>query len=152
MNQIRERLYTARALATCRRAAGLTQKDLAERIPCSTDLISQIERGIRDPNFQLLCVLARILGVTPNDLCSPDWGFGEGKKNPEKPDLTERLLLFCRTPQTKREMMAFCGLSSEAWFRAKILDPLLKKGSLRRTVPEKASSPKQRYVTADSRN
>ena len=88
--------------------------------------------------------------MTPNDLCSPDWGFGEGKKTPERPDLTERLLLFCRTPRTKREMMAFCGLSSKAWFRAKILDPLLKKGSLRRTVPEKASSPRQKYVTADS--
>ena len=150
MNQVRERLYTARAVAACRRAAGLTQRELAERVPCSVDLISRIERGSRDPNFQLLCIFARILGVTPNDLCSPDWGFGREKKIPEEPDFKEKLLLFCRTPRTKREMMSFCGLSSEAWFRAKILAPLLKDGNLCRTVPEKVSSPKQRYVTADS--
>ena len=147
MNAVRERLYTARAIAACRRAAGLTQRELAEQVPCSTDLISRIERGIRDPNFQLLCAIAWILGVTPNALCSPDWGFGEGKKIPEKPGLTERLLLFCRTPRTKREMMAFCDLSSEAWFRKKVLYPLLADGLLSRTIPDKPSSPGQRYVT-----
>ena len=125
----------------------MTQRVLAERALCSACLISRIERGIRDPNFQLLCAIARILGVTPNALCSPDWGFGEGKKISEKPGLTERLLLFCRTPRTKRGMMAFCDLSSEAWFRKKVLYPLLADGLLSRTIPDKPLSPEQKYVS-----
>ena len=128
----------------------MTQRVLAERALCSACLISRIERGIRDPNFQLLCAIARILGVTPNALCSPDWGFGEGKKIPEKPGWTERLLLFCLMPRTKREMMAFCGLSSEAWFRKKVLYPLLADGLLSRTIPDKPSSPGQRYAARES--
>lgn len=128
----------------------MTQRVLAERALCSACLISRIKRGIRDPNFQLLCAIAWILGVTPNALCSPDCGFGEGKKIPEKPGWTERLLLFCLMPRTKREMMAFCGLRSEAWFRKKILYPLLADGLLSRTIPDKPSSPRQRYAARES--
>lgn len=53
----------------------MTQDDLAEMIYSSHDVISRIERGQKNPDFQLLCMLARALHCTPNDLSPPDYGF-----------------------------------------------------------------------------
>ncbi len=75
ITQIRRREYTGRAISFYRRALNWTQSQLAVMLPCADDVISRIERGIQDPTFQQICLIASCMGITPNDLCSPEWGF-----------------------------------------------------------------------------
>ena len=75
--QVRQREYTGHAVAFFRRILNLTQRELALRIPCSVDSIGRIERSEQDPTFQEICMISMAIGVTPIDLCSPDWGFHE---------------------------------------------------------------------------
>src|SRR3954447_10548699 len=49
-----------------RKALGLTQKDLAERVECSTVTIEKIESGERKPSSQIALLLAEHLDV-PGD-------------------------------------------------------------------------------------
>jgi ATP-dependent DNA helicase RecG len=58
------------------------------------------------------------------------------------------MLEFCRTPRSREEMQAFLNLKHREHFRADILKPLLEKGLLKPTIPEKPTSPKQKYYTA----
>lgn len=61
-------------------------------------------------------------------------------------DKIERILEFCRTPQSATEIMKFIGLTHREHFRLKFLVPLLNKGGLIPTIPDKPISPKQKYV------
>src|SRR5947209_5809087 len=42
---------------------GLTQRQLAERVGCSTSTVTGIERGVQDPAWTLAVSLAAALGV-----------------------------------------------------------------------------------------
>lgn len=57
-----------------------------------------------------------------------------------------KLLAFCSEPKSKAEIQEFMGINSERYIRQKLIIPLLEKGCLVRTIPEKPSSPKQKYV------
>jgi len=57
----------------------------------------------------------------------------------------EKLLSFCVEPKTREEMQEFLGLKDREHFRSRILKPLLGKGLLKPTIPDKPTSPKQRY-------
>lgn len=66
-------------------------------------------------------------------------------------DQAEKLLSYCSTPRTMKEIMDHLHLSHRPHFRKALLTPLLKTGKLIQTIPEKPSSPNQRYVaSADS--
>ena len=52
---------------------------------------------------------------------------------------------FCREPKTREEIMNFLNLHHRAYFRTKILNPLIEQGYLKMTMPEKPNSPKQKY-------
>lgn len=58
------------------------------------------------------------------------------------------LIAFCEVGRTKAEMMEFCGIKSDSYFRINVLKPLVQIGLLKRTIPDKPRSPKQRYVKA----
>ena len=51
-----------------RLARGLTQSKLAERAEMTSDEVSRIERGAREPRFLTIERLAAALGVSPSDL------------------------------------------------------------------------------------
>jgi len=55
------------------------------------------------------------------------------------------LVLFCRIPRSKKEMMAFLKLSDRKSFDKLYLKPLLNK-RIRYTVPDKPNSRIQKYV------
>jgi len=55
----------AACLVRLRKAAGLTQDQLAERSGISQAQISQLERGTWEPRLGTLISLARALGVAP---------------------------------------------------------------------------------------
>lgn len=63
-----------------------------------------------------------------------------------KADKLKDLLEFCDVPRSRQEMMTFCSIRTEKYFREKILQPMLREGLILRTIPDKPNSPKQRYI------
>jgi len=62
----------------------------------------------------------------------------------------QAILEFCTTPKTANEIMDFTGMKHRTYFRNNILKPLLEKKLLALTIPDKPSSPKQKYVTVQN--
>lgn len=58
------RAVVARNLTACRKAAGLTQMQLAEKLNYSDKAVSKWERGESLPDVAVLCELAKLYGVT----------------------------------------------------------------------------------------
>jgi ATP-dependent DNA helicase RecG len=59
----------------------------------------------------------------------------------------EKILLFCSSPKSRKEIMDHLELSHTRSFRELYLNPLLKMGKLSRTIPDKPNSSKQKYIT-----
>lgn len=51
-----------------RKARGMSQAQLAERLNLSQACVSQYEKGTREPNLKTLRAIATILGVTIDEL------------------------------------------------------------------------------------
>jgi len=60
---------------------------------------------------------------------------------------TQKILKFCRTPRKRGEIQEFIGIGNRDYFRKEILNPLLEQGLLHPTIPDKLTSPKQRYYS-----
>ena len=60
-------------------------------------------------------------------------------------EMTKAVLDFCYTPRSRAELIAFTG-KSQNYTMSYIVKPLLEKGLLRMTSPEKPKSSKQKYV------
>lgn len=63
-------------------------------------------------------------------------------------DLEQRLLRlidFCSTPRSKREMMDYLGLTDSKNFRERYLVPLLSAGKIEMTIQDKPNSRNQKY-------
>ena len=58
------------------------------------------------------------------------------------------LLDYCKEARSRVEMQEFCGIRSQDYFRKNILMPLLDSGRLKRTIPDKPNSSKQKYIRA----
>jgi len=61
-------------LRVLRRAAGLTQEEVAARTDLSVDFISLVERGKSAPSFDSLAKLADALGVEVREFFDFEWG------------------------------------------------------------------------------
>ncbi|WP_197051434.1 Fic family protein [Caloranaerobacter azorensis] len=57
------------------------------------------------------------------------------------------ILEFCKTPRSRSEIQDYIGIKSRRYFREKILNPLIKGGLLKLTIPDKPTSPKQKYYS-----
>lgn len=62
-------------------------------------------------------------------------------------DGIKALLEFCSTPRTRNEMQEFMQLKNREYFRKKILNPLIKGNLLNLTMPDKPTSPNQKYYS-----
>lgn len=62
-------------------------------------------------------------------------------------DGIKALLEFCSTPRTRNEMQEFMQLKNREYFRKKILNPLIKGNLLKLTMPDKPTSPNQKYYS-----
>ncbi|MBR0104213.1 MAG: DNA helicase [Firmicutes bacterium] len=60
----------------------------------------------------------------------------------------ELLLEFCSTPRTRSEIVSFVG-KSKNHVMSHIVQPLVVKGKLKLTMPNKPKSPKQKYVRSE---
>ncbi|MDO9517308.1 MAG: hypothetical protein Q7J10_04570 [Methanosarcinaceae archaeon] len=61
---------------------------------------------------------------------------------------TVKIIEFCKTERTASEIMNFLELTHREYFRSKILNPLLEQGLLHPTIPDKLTSPKQKYFSS----
>ncbi len=59
----------------------------------------------------------------------------------------KKLLDFCVEPKSRDEIQAYLRLKDRKHFRLEVLNPLLEQGLLHPTVPEKLTSPKQKYYS-----
>lgn len=64
----------ASIVQAARIARGLTQDELAEHIGVTGKSISNIERGIANPEFESIYLLFRYLGINVNDVFFPEHG------------------------------------------------------------------------------
>lgn len=58
------------------------------------------------------------------------------------------LIEFCSVPRTRAEIIEFLEISSGQYALRRYLDPLVRSGAIQMTMPDKPSSPKQRFVSA----
>lgn len=59
----------------------------------------------------------------------------------------ESLMEFCKTPRTRNEIMEYLGLKTTFYVTQNYINPLLEKGLLRRTIPDKPKSKNQKYYS-----
>jgi ATP-dependent DNA helicase RecG len=58
------------------------------------------------------------------------------------------MLKFCTSPRSTKEIMQHLGLNHREHFRDTLLLPLIASGQLALTLPDKPSSPNQRYIAS----
>lgn len=66
-----EQAYAAAIAETirgCRKAAGMNQRRLAERVGCQVNTIVQYEAGRREPRLIMLVKMANAFGKDPGDM------------------------------------------------------------------------------------
>ena len=67
----------------------------------------------------------------------------------EEDEKEKKIIAFCKTPRTRAEIMDFLELTDRKNFRERYLNPLLNKGKIFMTMPDKPSSPKQKYYSKE---
>ncbi|MBC3802951.1 hypothetical protein GH808_00645 [Acetobacterium fimetarium] len=55
------------------------------------------------------------------------------------------MLEYCKTPRTRSEIQKYLKYNNRDHFRKNILNPLIKGGLLKLTIPDKPTSPNQKY-------
>ena len=70
---------------------------------------------------------------------------GNTQVNPQD-EIAEKILSFCASPRSKKEIADYCGYKDAKSFAARYLKPLLESGQLKMTEPDKPNSSKQKYV------
>jgi len=58
-----------------------------------------------------------------------------------------KLIEYCKIPKTREEMQNFMKLANRDYFRKNILNPLIEKGLLKLQIPDKPTSPNQKYYS-----
>lgn len=82
------------SLVEFKKAKGMTQKDLAEKLNVSDKAISRWETGKNYPDIETLQLLAELLGVTINDLLKGDLKLAKKKSPYRKLIVMTILILF----------------------------------------------------------
>jgi ATP-dependent DNA helicase RecG len=99
-----------------------------------------------DPEFIEGDVFRTIIPLTVQDTNQDTNQDTVQDTNQDNEDI-KGLLEFCRTPRTREEMQQFMGLNNRGHFRQKILNPLIKGGLLKMTLPDKPTSRNQKYYS-----
>lgn len=68
---------------------------------------------------------------------------------PSGSEVTRKLLQFCATPRSRREIADFLGLSSVTYAIRTHVNPLVEQGLIQLSLPHKPKSPHQQYTTVD---
>lgn len=65
----------------------------------------------------------------------------------ESENLCDAIIEFCKVPRSRAELISFAG-KSRTYTMSQIVQPLVEKGLLKLTLPDKPKSSKQKYVKA----
>lgn len=60
-------------------------------------------------------------------------------------EVHDDLILFCRTPRTRKEICDYLGLGSVTYAMQTYVTPLVEAGKIKMSIPDKPKSPKQLY-------
>ena len=69
------------------------------------------------------------------------------KENAQMSEDVNNLVLFCKTPRTRKEICEFLGLSSVTYAIQTHVNPLIEDGKIKLSIPDKPKSPKQLYYS-----
>jgi len=92
-----------------------------------------------DPEFIEGDVFKTIIPLTPQ--ATPQAEMDAEDKR------TESILEFCKEPRSRKEIQEFLGLQDRRYFANSILKPLVKGNLLNLTMPDKPTSPNQKYYS-----
>ena len=73
MNNFNDRPFWAQQIATLRKNAGLTQKQLAEAIEKPFGTVRQLEAGLFKPSFSTILKIAKVLHADPYEIMNTDF-------------------------------------------------------------------------------
>ena len=74
--------------------------------------------------------------------------FGEKNSVTEIENLEDReLILYCKTPRTRKEICDYLGLSSITYAIQTHVMPLVESGLIKMSIPDKPTSPKQLFYS-----
>ena len=68
-------------------------------------------------------------------------------KTDKRNDKYQDLLEFCRTPRSRSEITEHLGMTTSFYAMQRYMQPLLKNGQLKMTIPEAPKSKNQKYVS-----
>lgn len=60
-------------------------------------------------------------------------------------DVTKMIIGFCKQPHSAKEIMDYIRISDRSFFRRHYLNPMIKAGQLKMTIPDKPKSGNQKY-------
>ncbi len=120
-------------IAALRKARGMTQKDLAERLHVSDKTVSRWERDENDPDLALIPVLAEIFEVTCDELLRGErrsaQEMQEGEASPKGEKQRHRLLKLTLSRYQDQTFIAM-GISAAGVAVAMIANTAFLRGSL----------------------
>lgn len=74
--------------------------------------------------------------------------YGENTVTPEMQEIeNNELILFCKTPRTRKEICDYLGLHSITYAIQTHVMPLVDKGIIKMSIPDKPKSPKQLFYS-----
>lgn len=68
----------------------------------------------------------------------------------QQADRIAQVVEFCQLPRSREEIQSLLGLKDREHFRSEILNPLLAQGVLQLTIPERPTSPRQKYYSQNT--
>lgn len=66
--------------------------------------------------------------------------------------LEEKILQFCKSEKSAKEIAEHCGYKSVDRFKRNHLKPLLEQEKIQMTIPDKPKSKNQKYITKKPEN
>ncbi len=100
-------------MARARKARGLTQTELAARVPCSKSLIAQVERGHKPATPSLTAGVARVLGIGVDQLTGQPYDDPEhGRVHAAIPHI-QRALLSWDLPDEQLPVRSYEALAAD---------------------------------------
>ena len=74
--------------------------------------------------------------------------YGEKTVTPKMQEIeNNELILFCKTPRTRKEICDYLGLHSITYAIQTHVMPLVDKGIIKMSIPDKPKSPKQLFYS-----
>ena len=62
-------------------------------------------------------------------------------------NIHDKILKFCRTPKTIKEIMEYLNMKSRSNFTIRYLKPMIESGNIKMTIPDKSRSKNQKYIS-----